>query len=92
MQKLARLKDQDFYAVIYSDEIVDVKNSSLAFGLAVDIGTTTVVCYLVDMIKKRVVDFYSFVNPQKKFGADVISRIDFAREKEEGLFILQKEF
>lgn len=56
-----------------------------------DIGTTTVVCYLVDMIKKRVVDFYSFVNPQKKFGADVISRIDFAREKEEGLFILQKE-
>ncbi|ACM59560.1 uncharacterized 2Fe-2S/4Fe-4S cluster protein (DUF4445 family) [Caldicellulosiruptor bescii] len=91
LQKLARLKDQDFYAVIYSDEIVDVKNSSLAFGLAVDIGTTTVVCYLVDMIKKRVVDFYSFVNPQKKFGADVISRIDFAREKEEGLFILQKE-
>lgn len=91
LQKLARLKDQEFFAVVYSDEILDVKSSCLAFGLAVDIGTTTVVCYLVDLVQKRVVDFYSFINPQKKFGADVISRIDFAREKEEGLFILQKE-
>ncbi|WP_207179324.1 ASKHA domain-containing protein [Anaerocellum diazotrophicum] len=91
LQKLARLKEQEFYAIIYSDEVVDVKNSSLAFGLAVDVGTTTVVCYLVDMVKKEVVDFYSFINPQKKFGADVISRIDFAKEKEEGLFILQNE-
>ncbi|ADQ07942.1 ferredoxin [Caldicellulosiruptor hydrothermalis 108] len=91
LQKLARLKDQEFYAVVYSDEVVDVKNCSLAFGLAVDIGTTTVVCYLVDLAEGKVVDFYSFVNPQKKFGADVISRIDFAREKEEGVFILQNE-
>jgi len=57
----------------------------------VDIGTTTVVCYLVDLIQKKVVDYYSFINPQRKFGADVISRIDFAREKEDGLFILQNE-
>jgi len=91
LQKLARLKDHEFYAVICSDEVVDVKNSSLAFGLAVDIGTTTIVCYLVDLAEGKVIDFYSFVNPQKKFGADVISRIDFAREKEEGLFILQSE-
>ncbi|WPX09179.1 ASKHA domain-containing protein [Anaerocellum danielii] len=91
LQKLAKLKDQEFFAIVYSGEVVDVKKSYLAFGLAVDIGTTTVVCYLVDLVQKRIVDCYSFVNPQKKFGADVISRIDFAREKEEGLFILQNE-
>jgi len=91
LQKLAKMKDSEFYAVVYSDEIIDVKSSSFVFGVAVDIGTTTVVCYLVDLIQKKVVDYYSFINPQRKFGADVISRIDFAREKEDGLFILQNE-
>lgn len=50
------------------------------YGIAVDIGTTTVVLALLDlntgMIKKR----HSFMNPQRAFGADVISRIDAANK------------
>ncbi len=46
------------------------------FGLAVDIGTTTVAVYLVDMDAGRVIGRDGFRNPQGAYGADVISRID----------------
>ena len=50
------------------------------YGAAVDIGTTTVVCYLVDLARARQLDVASFANPQKAFGADVISRIVYAHQ------------
>lgn len=46
------------------------------FGLAVDIGTTTVAVYLCDMESNTVVAVRGFRNPQASYGADVISRID----------------
>ena len=46
------------------------------FGLAVDIGTTTVAVYLCDMETGRVLGSHGFRNPQSSYGADVISRID----------------
>lgn len=46
------------------------------FGIAVDIGTTTVAVYLCDLSCGTVCDTRAFVNPQEAFGADVISRID----------------
>ena len=50
------------------------------FGAAIDIGTTTVVCYLVDRAEARQVGVASFANPQRAFGADVISRIVYAHQ------------
>ncbi len=90
LKKLANLRDEEFFAVIYNNEVMDITKSENLFGLAIDIGTTTVVCYLVDLKSGIVLDFYSFVNPQKKFGADVISRIEFASQ-EDGLFALQRK-
>ena len=55
-----------------------------ALGIAVDIGTTTVVIYMLDLETGRQLTVESFYNPQKELGADVISRIQSAREKEEG--------
>jgi len=52
----------------------------VGYGAAVDIGTTTVVCYLVDLPHARQVDVASFANPQSVFGADVISRIVYAHQ------------
>ncbi|MFW6410290.1 MAG: ASKHA domain-containing protein [Halanaerobiales bacterium] len=54
------------------------------FGLAVDAGTTTLVIYLLDLINGNTVDYISLTNPQKEFGADVISRIQFANEIKDG--------
>ena len=50
------------------------------YGAAVDVGTTTVVCYLLDLGHARQVDVVSFVNPQCRLGPDVISRIVYAHE------------
>ncbi|MBI2116040.1 MAG: DUF4445 domain-containing protein [candidate division NC10 bacterium] len=51
-----------------------------AFGVAFDIGTTTVVGYLVDLSGGEVVGTASSLNPQSAFGGDLMSRIAFAQE------------
>ncbi len=44
-------------------------------GIGVDIGTTTVAVSLVNLVTHEVIDIKKRINPQKPFGADVISRI-----------------
>ena len=60
-------------------------SSSENFGVAVDIGTTTVVIALCDLSTGRELAACSSINPQKAFGLDVLSRIQHAREKDGGL-------
>lgn len=50
-----------------------------AYGVAVDIGTTTVAVQLVDLVDGRIVSSRTSYNSQIRLGADVISRIDYAR-------------
>jgi uncharacterized 2Fe-2S/4Fe-4S cluster protein (DUF4445 family) len=59
------------------------------YGVAIDIGTTSNVIYLVDLLKGKVVDRASAYNGQIQAGEDVISRIVFA-QKRDGLSRLQK--
>ena len=54
------------------------------FGIAVDIGTTTIVLYLVDINSQKALGIKASYNPQVDFGEDVISRIVYAQE-EKGL-------
>lgn len=56
-----------------------------AYGLAVDIGTTTVAAYLCDLVNGEVLATDSITNPQIVFGEDVISRISYAMTHEDGL-------
>jgi uncharacterized 2Fe-2S/4Fe-4S cluster protein (DUF4445 family) len=58
-------------------------------GVAVDIGTTTVVVYLVDLESHSHMDRVAFLNPQQNYGQDVISRIHYAMEHPGGLAVLQ---
>lgn len=51
-------------------------------GLALDIGTTTVAAQLVDLENGRVVDTRTSYNLQVRRGADIITRIDYARTPE----------
>lgn len=48
------------------------------FGLAIDIGTTTLAVYLLDLNNGNLLSASSRTNPQKVLGADVISRINHA--------------
>lgn len=56
--------------------------------LAVDIGTTTVVLVLLEIQTGNVVLEKSFLNPQRRYGGDVISRIQQAHER--GPLLLQR--
>lgn len=60
------------------------------FGLAVDIGTTKVVAYLVDLITGEVLGYESSYNKQLMYGEDVVSRIGYTMEKEDGRKKVQK--
>ncbi len=56
-----------------------------AYGLAVDIGTTTCVGYLTDLTTGKVVNTESMMNPQVPYGEDVMSRITYAMTNDDGL-------
>ncbi len=58
--------------------IVPGDQASRLFGVAVDIGTTTVVVYLVDLRSAKVLDVASVYNAQIARGEDVISRIIYS--------------
>lgn len=51
------------------------------YGVAIDIGTTSVVICLVDLYTKEIVDKASSGNAQIKYGADVIHRIVYSTKK-----------
>jgi len=47
-------------------------------GVALDIGSTTMVAYVFDIEKQEIVAVESLTNPQRKFGEDIMSRIDIS--------------
>ncbi len=55
------------------------------YGLAIDVGTTTVVAQLVDMKSGNVIGVAGSHNLQAHYGEDVISRMVFACGRERGL-------
>ena len=60
------------------------------YGLAVDLGSTTVVFYLVDLGSGEVISTLSKSNPQRVHGEDILERILFAGQ-DNGLETLQSE-
>ncbi len=60
-----------------------------SLGVAVDIGTTTVAAYVCNLETGEVMTAVSSVNPQRRHGEDVISRIARANERKAGLGILR---
>lgn len=80
-------------AVVVGQELVSVEGgdtSKRAFGLAFDIGTTTVVGALLDLNSGAPAAVLSTLNGQAVHGADVISRISHTMMHEDGLIQLNK--
>jgi uncharacterized 2Fe-2S/4Fe-4S cluster protein (DUF4445 family) len=76
----------------FADRILAVEagdTRSRLYGVAIDIGTTTVAAYLVDMNTKENLAAVSGLNAQEAFGADVISRINYTMTDASGLMILR---
>lgn len=68
----------------------NVQNRDNAYGLAVDIGTTTVASYFYNLKTGEKMQTVSGLNEQRSFGADVISRINSCIVDPNGLALLQK--
>ena len=62
------------YQTPANDTAADSRPES-AYGIAIDIGTTTIAVNLVGMDSKKVLDTVTTINRQRAFGADVIARI-----------------
>jgi uncharacterized 2Fe-2S/4Fe-4S cluster protein (DUF4445 family) len=60
-----------------------------AYGLAFDIGTTTVVGYLLDLATGKEIARSARLNGQQPWGADVLSRASYAMEGRDGIRALQ---
>ena len=81
--------------VVFQDETAEIvaltpgKDESPVYGIAVDVGTTTVVVALVDLSTGKIVSREGTYNKQAGFGDDVITRIIYAVE-EQGLGELQR--
>jgi uncharacterized 2Fe-2S/4Fe-4S cluster protein (DUF4445 family) len=68
-------------------EIIGVEAGQVkrGYGLAVDIGTTTVAGYLCDLTDGEVLATEAMMNPQVAYGEDVMSRIGYATKEKGGL-------
>jgi len=56
-----------------------------AYGLAVDVGSTTVAGYLCSLKTGKLIGAESLMNPQVAFGEDVIARITYVSDQPDGL-------
>ena len=69
------LEIEQFNHLILADETEFNFTPQDGFGVAVDLGTTTLVAQLIDLSSAKVLAVETMLNPQVKFGADLISRI-----------------
>jgi len=68
-------------------EMIDVQPGyhEAAYGVAVDLGTTAIALYLCDLGSGEVVATESMMNPQTAWGDDIMSRMTYQMEHEDGL-------
>jgi uncharacterized 2Fe-2S/4Fe-4S cluster protein (DUF4445 family) len=75
-------------AIYNSQRLIGIEagdTTAKIYGVAVDIGTTTIAAYLLNMLTGEKKATYSCLNPQRTFGADVISRINHTMKDSNGL-------
>lgn len=88
LQRLSSdLRDQQFHlsAFVRRNEIVGVRPARTApLGLAVDIGTTKLAAYLVDLSTGNTLAAQGAMNPQIAYGEDVMARIKHAVSQPDG--------
>jgi uncharacterized 2Fe-2S/4Fe-4S cluster protein (DUF4445 family) len=83
-----RKADYKVTAVFIEQELIDIEpgdTTSIRYGIAFDLGTTTVVATLLDLNTGAPAAVASMLNKQQPFGADVITRISTTMLDPEGL-------
>jgi len=90
---LLRANNFSLTAVLDQDRLLGIEpgdTTSSLYGVAVDIGTTTVAAKLLNLSEGSVLGVASSLNPQKSHGADVVSRIHYCVEHQGGLALMHQ--
>lgn len=96
LRKLQSVLREDDWAVtvtVWQDQmVIDVQPGYVegTYGLAVDIGSTTVAGYLCDLRTGEILATEAMMNPQVAYGEDLMSRISYATENRDGLEKMHK--
>lgn len=69
--------------IIQTDQTSFSVQSESGYGIAVDLGSTTIVAQLVNLHNGHITAISTSINPQSTYGADIISRISYALSSEE---------
>lgn len=88
LQAALRKGDWSVTVTLWQDrEVIDVRPGyeEGAYGLAVDIGSTTVAAYLCDLRTGELLATESTMNPQVSYGEDLMSRVSYATTHSDGL-------
>ncbi len=91
--EIIREKDYNISLIKMGDRLLGIEAGDTLksqYGVAVDVGTTTIAAYLIDLSNGERLCVKSALNPQKTFGADVISRIKHTIEEAAGLEEMQE--
>ena len=70
---------------MYEGCLIDIEAKHVglsAYGAAVDIGTSKIIVYLMDLQEGHLIDQEAIENPQMRYGEDVISRITEALDED----------
>ena len=74
-------------------EILDIHSGYSeipAFGLAIDLGSTSIAATLCDLNSGKIIGSMGIMNPQIRYGEDVMSRVSYCMMEEKGLDTLNK--
>lgn len=79
-------KAGELSVLLHGDDVLCISAGSVRspLGVAIDIGSTSLAAALVDLSTGQVLSTASALNPQVKYGGDVISRIDYAMQNHSG--------
>ncbi len=72
------------------DDFIPDEGHQGEYGIAVDLGTTTIVAYLLDLGNGNQIANLAGLNPQGIFGEDVMSRIAYAMKDKKGRTLLKR--
>ena len=92
ISSLIRESDFKVTATLYNNTLIHLEADNTVaanYGAAIDIGTTTIACYLINLNDGTLLDVESQLNKQAAYGSDVISRISFTMEDDNGTKLLQ---
>lgn len=87
-----READWDVTVALWGDRVLAVEpgdTTDTMFGIAVDIGSSKIICHLVDLVGGETIARSSAENPQVMYGEDVVSRITYASRSQDHLKKLQ---